>query len=159
MPITYEPIATQTLGSAAASITFSSIPGTYTDLRLVFVGTLSSGNATTGWRANSDSATNYSETYIGGDGTSAFSGRNTNSTFGFAGVTDTNQSMTTVDVFSYAGSTYKTALSDSVPVAQYVLRRVQLWRSTAAITSFTYLTTSGTFTAGTTATLYGIKNA
>ncbi len=107
MPITYEPIATQTLGSAAASITFSSIPGTYTDLRLVFVGTLSSGNATTGWRANSDSATNYSETYIGGDGTSAFSGRNTNSTFGFAGVTDTNQSMTTVDVFSYAGSTYK----------------------------------------------------
>ena len=32
---TYEPIATQTLASAAASITFSSIAATYTDLRLV----------------------------------------------------------------------------------------------------------------------------
>ena len=35
MATTYEPIATTTLGSAAASITFSSIAGTYTDLRLV----------------------------------------------------------------------------------------------------------------------------
>jgi glycosyltransferase involved in cell wall biosynthesis len=42
MPATYEPIATTTLGSAAASITFSSIPATYTDLRLVIVGNLSS---------------------------------------------------------------------------------------------------------------------
>ena len=32
---TYTPIATQTLGSAAASVTFSSIPQGYTDLVLV----------------------------------------------------------------------------------------------------------------------------
>ena len=37
MPATYEPIATTTLGSAATNITFSSIPATYTDLRLVLV--------------------------------------------------------------------------------------------------------------------------
>jgi hypothetical protein len=37
MPATYEPIATTTLGTAAAFITFSSIPATYTDLRLVIV--------------------------------------------------------------------------------------------------------------------------
>jgi hypothetical protein len=35
MATTYEPIATTTLGTAAAFITFSSIPATYTDLRLV----------------------------------------------------------------------------------------------------------------------------
>jgi hypothetical protein len=32
MPATYEPIATTTLGTAAATITFSSIPATYSDL-------------------------------------------------------------------------------------------------------------------------------
>jgi hypothetical protein len=32
MAITYKPIATQTLGSAAASVTFSTISGSYTDL-------------------------------------------------------------------------------------------------------------------------------
>ena len=38
MAITYEPIATNTLGSAAASVTFSSISGTYTDLVVVVSG-------------------------------------------------------------------------------------------------------------------------
>ena len=33
--MTYEPIETQTLDSAAASVTFSSISGSYTDLVLV----------------------------------------------------------------------------------------------------------------------------
>jgi hypothetical protein len=37
MAKTYEPIATTTLGSAAASITFSSIPATYTDLNNCFI--------------------------------------------------------------------------------------------------------------------------
>jgi hypothetical protein len=37
MAITYEPIATTTLGSAAADVTFTSISGTYTDLVLVAV--------------------------------------------------------------------------------------------------------------------------
>jgi hypothetical protein len=35
MAKTYEPIATTTLGTAAATVTFSSISGTYTDLVLV----------------------------------------------------------------------------------------------------------------------------
>jgi hypothetical protein len=36
-------IATTTLGSAASTITFSSISGSYTDLRLVLVGNTASG--------------------------------------------------------------------------------------------------------------------
>jgi hypothetical protein len=36
MATTYEKIATTTLGTAASSIDFTSIAGTYTDLRVVF---------------------------------------------------------------------------------------------------------------------------
>jgi hypothetical protein len=32
MAITYEPIETTTLGTSATDLTFTSIPGTYTDL-------------------------------------------------------------------------------------------------------------------------------
>jgi hypothetical protein len=42
---TYTPLATVTLGSSASSVTFSSIPGTYRDLILIFDGT---GSGTTG---------------------------------------------------------------------------------------------------------------
>jgi hypothetical protein len=43
MAITYEPIATTTLGSATSTVTFSSISGSYTDLVAVFEVTLTSG--------------------------------------------------------------------------------------------------------------------
>ena len=79
MPTTYEPIATQTLGSAAATITFSSIPATYTDLRLVLVGT-STISANPKINFNSDTATNYSQTILSGNGSVANSARQTNGT-------------------------------------------------------------------------------
>jgi hypothetical protein len=74
MAPTYEPIATTTLGTAAASITFSSIPATYTDLRLVVVAKAVSAS-TLDVRFNNDSGTNYSKTEISGDGSSAVSFR------------------------------------------------------------------------------------
>ena len=71
---TYTPIASQTLGSAAASVTFSSIPQGYTDLIIVMNGTTST-NENTYMRYNSDSSSLYSVTYVGGDGSTASSGR------------------------------------------------------------------------------------
>ncbi len=76
MPTTYEPIATTTLGSAAATITFSTIPATYTDLRVVWVGTVTVADSA-GMRFNSDSGTNYSRTVLQGDGSAASSNRST----------------------------------------------------------------------------------
>ena len=165
MPATYEPIATTTLGSAAASITFSSIASSWTDLRLVLVGTGSSAvNAI--MRFNSDTATNYSQTYIYGDGASAASTRLTTQTYvrltGNGGISTTIPQMWTVDIFSYAGSTFKTSLvtaSEDNNGSGNVERIVGLWRSTAAITSVLVSPTSGNWNIGTTATLYGIKNA
>lgn len=169
MALTYEPIATTTLGSAA-SITFSSIPNTYTDLRVIFVGTASSTNTTKRIQFNSDtstSGTNYSTTIIAGNGTSALSNRYLNE-FGIRLASNQVADSLTipvfiaVDIFSYNGSTFKSVLSMEASDQNgggYVQSNVGLWRSTAAITSLTLMINADTFTAGTTATLYGIKAA
>jgi len=80
MAITYEPIATTTLGSATASVTFSSL-GSYTDIVLVCsVQSASSGDARINIRFNGDTASNYSGTFMYGDGSAAGSGRDTSRT-------------------------------------------------------------------------------
>jgi len=166
MPATYEPIATTTLSTAASTITFSSIPGTYTDLRLVLVITGMSAGNRTGIQFNGDTASNYSTTRLQGDGTTASStANNTNPNIR---ITDVNQLSTslqfiTLDLFSYAGSTFKTALaelSNDRNTAGSVYRSVGLYRSTSAINSLNImLLSAGTMSTGTTATLYGIKAA
>jgi len=174
MPATYEPIATTTLGTAAASITLSSIPATYTDLRLLFVGYSTFTSLNTGairLRFNSDTGANYSDTYLYGNGASATSSLDTSATSIYAGAIPDNVAGTsivgimTADVFSYAGSTYKTVLTTSSSdlntgnTLSTLTRAVGLWRNTAAITSITILAGDPNFNIGTTATLYGIKNA
>jgi len=72
-------IASQTLGSTAATINFTSIPATYTDLRVVISGIQSSNYLAPTMILNSDSGTNYSNTKIKGNGSAASSSRNTNS--------------------------------------------------------------------------------
>lgn len=156
-------IATTTLSSTAANITFSSIGAGYTDLRIVCTGT-TTVVLNPRIQFNSDTASNYSYTYVNGNGSSATSGRGT-STIGLltVGNMDTTvPTMFTVDIFSYAGSTNKTALStyaldkNTTDGSGNVGRIVVLWRNTAAITSITLDTGGSTFKAGTTATLYGI---
>ena len=163
MASTYEPIATTTLSSATSSITFSSIPSTYTDLRIVWTGTTSAGNNVR-VQFNGDTATNYSTTNLYGDGTTAGSSAVTSTTWlqCFNGSTSTTiPTMFTADIFSYAGSTYKTALL-TAPTDKNgsgaITATVGLWRSTSAITSIS-LVNAANYQTGTTATLYGIKAA
>jgi hypothetical protein len=156
---TYVALATQTLGSAAASVTFSSISGAYTDLILVFNGT-ESANQYVAFQVNSDTGSNYSFTRLYGDGTSAYSSRGSSTTFGRLGIGDpTNRTLTITHFMNYSNATtYKTVLSRSN--ADFVGAVVNLWRSTAAITSITALTTTAdTFSVGSTFTLYGIAAA
>lgn len=168
---TYEPIASQTLASAASSITFSSIASSWTDLRLVVTYLGAGTTPTIYFRINGDTTTSYSNTRLWGNGTSAQSSRET--TVNFIQLDDnlissTYFSLATVDLFSYAGSTYKTILSElstdrNGAADSIALRRVGLWRNTAAVTSVAVLANlydaAGRFAIGTTATLYGIKAA
>ena len=165
MPATYEPIATTTLGSAAATITFSSITSAYTDLRLVLVTRDAGAGGILKLTFNGSSATNYSDTWIRGNGSTATSGRNTTQAYinmQYATGGASNWGLLTADIFSYAGSTNKTVLltdSNDENGSGFIYRQVGLWRSTSAITSLTVTTNSGTMAAGTTATLYGILKA
>jgi len=165
MAATYEPIATQTLGSAATTVTFSSIPGTYTDLRIVAVSQSSTSNGAR-IKFNSDSGTNYSYTYLRGDGTNATSSNSSNDSNPYFWIPlegSSRYSFNTIDIFSYAGSTYKTSLvSDNGDNngAGSVWRMVSLWRNTSAITSIDLSTVSSSdFLTGSTFTLYGVKSA
>lgn len=163
MPATYEPIATTTLGSAASTITFSSIPSTFTDLRIVMIGTAQSASFLAGLvRFNSDTGSNYSYTWMYGDGSAAGSGRASNQTtinlINWTSINSTTPGLLTFDVLSYAGSTNKTILgtgSNDQNGSGSVERVVGLWRSTSAINT---ITLSNAFGTGFTATLYGIKN-
>jgi hypothetical protein len=165
MAVTYEPIATTTLGSANSTITFSSISASYTDLRLILIGTAStSANAYA--RVNSDSGSNYSVTVLSADGSTASSTRAANQTYinlqynSF--FKSAQPTLITADFFSYAGSTFKSILSQTaadVNGSGYVESCVNLWRSTSAINRIDLIMQSGTFSVGTTATLYGILKA
>jgi hypothetical protein len=156
-------IATTTLGSAASTITFSSIPATYTDLRLVLTGTTTSVS-TFIIRYNSDTGSNYSFTSIYGNGSSAASEAPTNlSRIGMSvEFSSSVVNFATFDIFSYAGNTNKTTLvefSGDTNGSGFVLREVALWRNTSAINRIDITTDSSTWKTGTTATLYGILKA
>jgi hypothetical protein len=166
MPATYEKIQSTTLGSAAANITFSGIGSGYTDLRLVITGTIIAGNV---YRIqyNGDTGSNYSITILEANGSTVASNRSTSGTSILAGFTyggsDTIPQFVSYDIFSYAGSTNKTALA-TASVDQNgsgsVTRVVGLWRNTAAITSIAITTSSGgNVPSGVSATLYGILKA
>jgi hypothetical protein len=161
---TYEPIATTTLGSTSSNVSFTSISGSYTDLRLVIaVGNSSAGNVVR-MRVNSDTGSNYSRTELAGNGSSASSTRASNQTqFNLDGKSNSSTTPTeliTVDLLNYSNTTtYKTILNRANNAAYATEAMVQLWRSTSAITQIDIFPNASTFVVGSTFTLYGIKAA
>lgn len=170
MPVTYEPIATTTLGSAVGTVTFSSIPATYTDLIFVTSPTATNNNYDIGFRYNSDSGSNYSMTTIvvnTDNSASAYSTRETNvsSIRSNTNINNTIPNPLVMQIQNYANTTtFKTSLSRiGVPSGGYgIAATVGLWRSTSAINEITLVLLGGgstTFKAGSVFTLYGIKAA
>lgn len=169
MPATYEPISTTTLGSAASSVTFSSIPGTYTDLILVVNGSSTAGTGSRLRIGNGsvDTGSNYSFTFLEGTGSGTNTYLNSNATYiqmnnysQFA-PSPTYNTTEIVQIMNYANTTtYKTVMNRSNLAQTGVSTMVGLWRSTSAINVITYYCSNATtFEAGFTATLYGVKAA
>lgn len=167
MPSTYTPIATTTLSSAQTTVTFSSISGTYTDLRFVIIAGQTPLNENMRWRYNSDTGGNYSWNQFLGNGTTASSSRSNSNITGLNLSGDLGgsavQSIVKIDIMNYSSTAiYKTSITrfDSVQKSR-AQSNTGIWRSTSAITSVTFDFSNGTdtFVAGSTFSLYGIKAA
>lgn len=164
---TYTLINSSTLGSATASVTFSSIPTTYTDL--ILVASAQSTQATTYdnliIQFNSDTASNYSKTRLG-----ASSGGVTGERTGpeashmLTALTATSFSSlifstSVMNILDYSNTTtYKTSLWRGNSQDGYVQGNVGMWRSTSAITTIRLATLSGSnLASGSSFKLYGIE--
>lgn len=162
---TYTPIATNTLGTATGSVTFTSISGSYTDL-LIIINTKASNLTNSYCRVNGDSGTNYSSTFLSGDGSTASSARASNNNainVEYQAYIDTSNFdyIAKVNFMNYSNTTtYKTLLQRADNATQGTDAIASMWRSTSAITSIEFFLTSGrTFAVGSTFTLYGIQAA
>lgn len=171
MPSTYEPIASQTLGSSTGIVTFSSIPQNYTDL--IFLVSAKAASATydiSALRVNSVTS-GYSKTYLQGDGASAISGRSTAEISlrgGYLPGTNYASEFTT-DIYHFINysntTTNKTVLcrTNSFNTASQGFNsqvQASLIPTTSAITQITLQTANGAnLYVGSVFTLYGIKAA
>jgi hypothetical protein len=166
MAVTYKLIETITVtaGGGAASIAFSSIPQTYTDIKVV-MSLRASDTATQILLSLNGSTSNFSARFLIGDGSTAQSGTLaryvgastpssfTASTFGNAELYIPN----------YAGSANKSYSADAAvetnATGAYLTFVAGLWSDVAAITSLTLTGNTGNFVQYSSASLYGIKNS
>ncbi len=174
MPSSRVLISSQTLGSAAASVTFSSIPATYTDL----VVRMSIRNSTAGlfsaagrFKLNGDTATNYSITSLYGNGNSANSDRISSQAYGqltyngYTSAGNTANTFSSIEFYipSYTASQNKPtstfAATETNAITAILEVDANLWRNTAAITSIEIYSDTGNFVTDSSFYLYGLKNS
>jgi len=165
-PSSYESIASFT-PTSGSSITFNSIPSTYTHLQLRCLTMQTLGNGySLGITFNGDTSAVYTTHTLYGNGSSATASGGANTTeytpIGFGpGLVSSNPNVGIIDIHDYASTTkFKTARSffgaDNNSTNGSVELTSGLYRSTSAITSIT-ITFVSTGPTGSSYALYGIK--
>jgi hypothetical protein len=171
---TYIKIASNTVGAGgAASVTFSSIPGTYTDL--VIKASIRGDSGTGGFGNNLVSfnsiSSGYSQRILYGLGSGAAVAASSSATSSLqnaaygsdAGATANTFGNTEIYIPNYTSSDFKSISSDSVSennaTTAIAAITAGLLSNTAAITSITMTSGFGNFGQYSTFTLYGISNA
>ena len=166
---TYTLINSTTLATSTANITFSSIPATYTDLRVVTSARSDAGDRVSSYYFDLNGLTTsiYSRTNLIGNGTSASSANAASQGLGQIGIITGSVStsgifpVNTMDIFDYSNSTtFKTVLSRTnleQPTAGFeVGAYVNLVQTTNAINSIKFYCV-GNFVSGSNFKLYGIE--
>jgi hypothetical protein len=168
MANTYTLISSNVLTSTTASVTFSAIPSTYTDLVLKVSNRTNDTGVGNGFTLTyNGSSSNYSSTSIYADGSTVESNRGTTSGMMWVdGSTETSNTFASVELYvpNYAGSTIKpssnfAAMENNAAATTYIGAQARLWSDTAAITSMTLTPNVGSWVSGSSFYLYGIKNS
>jgi hypothetical protein len=156
-----------TVGSGgAASINFTSIPATYTDLVIKL--SLRDDSANTVQIVNisfNGNTANFSGRNVQGNGSVAASFSQARRISLTSGASSTSNTFSNADIYipNYAGSTNKSFSGDSVnennATASFQSLDAGLWSDTSAITSVTLTPNTGNFVQHSTAYLYGVSNA
>jgi hypothetical protein len=168
MPSTFTLISSNVLSSSAASVTFSAIPATYTDLVLRWSPRVSSANPINGYtlRFNSDSSAIYSSRYIANaNGAVDFNYDNGSTEIGNVlvnGGTSTTNTFPSVEMYipNYTSTTskpisYFEAVENNSASSNNLQAKAALYRNTSAITSINI--SGATFVSGSSFYLYGIS--
>ena len=165
-PTSYESIATTTVGAGgSSSVTFSSIPSTYTHLQLRIFASPTASGPNFNIRFNSDSGTNYAQHQIYGTGATVGANSNTAQNKGYlvsSATSSTYYSAAITDILDYTNTNkYKTVRSlggwDTNSTSDEINFRSVLWLNTSAISTITLLPDSGNFAQYSSFALYGIK--
>jgi hypothetical protein len=175
MPSTYKLISSSTLTSSASSVTFSAIPGTYTDLVLrISARSDDSANNSNSIRLyfNGNTGTVYSFTRILSDGTTVTSytasanGDELYFNHGINSATSTASTFSNAEIYisDYTSSSNKSIMGFQVTekntAASYMGTAAGLARITSAITSIEVtLNPSQSYVSNSSFYLYGIKNS
>ena len=169
MALTYQAIATTTVGSGgAANIEFNNIPQTYTDLVILYSARTNSGAGTDeAYLTFNNNNSNYSWRMLVGDGSNtpiSLNGGGSIAGMQIPGGTSTASTFSNGQIYipNYAGSNNKSVSSESVQennqTTAYIKLVAGLWSNSSPITSAKLSGTAGSFVEHSTATLYGIKN-
>jgi hypothetical protein len=168
MANTYTLIEAKTLASATATVSFTSIPQTYTDLKVVCsVRSTRSGDAENLYIGFNSSASSFSSRNMIGEGSGTPAGYSTLNQF--IGVVNGDTSIANtfcnneIYIPNYTSSNYKSFSGDGVQEANqtlaYATLTAGLWSNTAAITSIDFTVQFTTIKTGSTFYLYGISNS
>jgi hypothetical protein len=159
----YSVIDRQVLGAAASSITFTSIPGTYTDLRLVIQATGTTSSQQQVWfQLNSDTGNNYAVQHLESTGTAVSASINYTSQnigrLGYnCGPSNTDIWSCVADFVGYSQANFFKPIFNREGNASVITgAHMNVWNSRTAITQIYLYPSSGNWGVGSSFTLYGI---
>jgi len=165
----YESIASVSGTGSSGTITFSSIPSTYSHLQIRFIGRSSSAaSSTIRVNFNSDTGSNYANHMLYTDGSAVYAAQNTSQTYmrfygmASAGLPSGTMSAHIMDILDYSNTNknkvYRTIGGfDGTNVSKEMGFFSGLWMNTAAITTIDLIAAAGNWTADSKFALYGIK--